>query len=80
MLDEKLATGYSLFIVGCSAFVGGVKQVQKGNVDFKTSGLDSYRGVKRRFTYKLKNDSFVFIDDYAHHPKEIDARLRSSIC
>ncbi len=37
------------------------------------SGLDSYRGVKRRFTYKLKNDSFVFIDDYAHHPKEIDA-------
>ncbi|MDC0371807.1 sulfite exporter TauE/SafE family protein [Flavobacteriaceae bacterium] len=37
LLDEKLATGYSLFIVGCSAFVGGVKQVQKGNVDFKTA-------------------------------------------
>ena len=38
-----------------------------------SSGLDSYRGVKRRFSYKTKNDSFVFIDDYAHHPKEIDA-------
>ena len=37
LLDEKLATGYSLFIVGCSAFVGGVKQVQKGNVDFLES-------------------------------------------
>ena len=38
-----------------------------------SSGLDSYRGVKRRFSYKTKTDSFVFIDDYAHHPKEINA-------
>lgn len=37
------------------------------------SAMDSYRGVKRRFSYKIKNESFVFIDDYAHHPKEIDA-------
>ena len=36
-------------------------------------GLNSYRGVKRRFSYKIKEESFVFIDDYAHHPKEIDA-------
>ena len=36
-------------------------------------GLESYRGVKRRFSYKIKKQSFVFIDDYAHHPKEIDA-------
>lgn len=36
-------------------------------------GLNSYRGVKRRFSYKIKDQSFVFIDDYAHHPKEIDA-------
>jgi uncharacterized membrane protein YfcA len=35
MFDEKLATGYSLFVVGCSALVGGFKQFQKGNVDFK---------------------------------------------
>ena len=37
------------------------------------NGLNSYRGVKRRFSYKIKKQSFVFIDDYAHHPKEIDA-------
>ena len=37
------------------------------------NGLKSYRGVKRRFSYKIKKQSFVFIDDYAHHPKEIDA-------
>ena len=35
MIDEKLATGYSLFVVGCSALVGGFKQHQKGTVDFR---------------------------------------------
>jgi UDP-N-acetylmuramate--alanine ligase len=29
--------------------------------------------VKRRFTYKIKNESLVLIDDYAHHPTEINA-------
>lgn len=37
------------------------------------SALASYKGVKRRFTYQIKTDSFVFIDDYAHHPEEINA-------
>ncbi|SDH00597.1 UDP-N-acetylmuramate--L-alanine ligase [Winogradskyella thalassocola] len=36
-------------------------------------GLESYKGVKRRFTYQIKTDDFVFIDDYAHHPEEINA-------
>ena len=36
-------------------------------------GLESYKGVQRRFSYKIKEKSFTFIDDYAHHPKEIDA-------
>ncbi|WP_439152894.1 UDP-N-acetylmuramate--L-alanine ligase [Winogradskyella sp.] len=36
-------------------------------------GLASYRGVKRRFTYQIKTEEFVFIDDYAHHPEEINA-------
>ncbi len=37
------------------------------------SALASYKGVKRRFTYQIKTDEFVFIDDYAHHPEEINA-------
>ena len=36
------------------------------------SALETYKGVKRRFSYKLKTDDLIFIDDYAHHPKEID--------
>ena len=35
--------------------------------------LASYTGVKRRFTYQIKTDHLVFIDDYAHHPEEINA-------
>ena len=37
------------------------------------TALASYKGVKRRFTYQIKTDDLVFIDDYAHHPAEIDA-------
>lgn len=36
-------------------------------------GLLSYKGVKRRFTYQIKTDDLVYIDDYAHHPEEINA-------
>ena len=36
-------------------------------------GLETYKGVKRRFTYQIKTNDFVFIDDYAHHPEEINA-------
>ncbi|MFT7196692.1 MAG: UDP-N-acetylmuramate--alanine ligase, partial [Marinoscillum sp.] len=41
------------------------------------SGIESYRGVKRRFQFIVKNDKFTFIDDYAHHPTEITAFLKS---
>ncbi|MDW3209535.1 MAG: UDP-N-acetylmuramate--L-alanine ligase [Reichenbachiella sp.] len=40
-------------------------------------GLNSYRGVKRRFEYIINADDLVFIDDYAHHPEEIRALLKS---
>ena len=37
------------------------------------TALNTYKGVKRRFTYQIKTDNFVYIDDYAHHPTEINA-------
>ncbi|CAL2089926.1 UDP-N-acetylmuramate--L-alanine ligase [Tenacibaculum sp. 190524A05c] len=33
--------------------------------------LKTFNGVQRRFSYKIKNDDVVLIDDYAHHPTEI---------
>lgn len=35
--------------------------------------LASFKGVKRRFSYQIKTKNLVYIDDYAHHPTEIDA-------
>ena len=35
--------------------------------------LSTFKGVKRRFSYRIKTTDFVLIDDYAHHPTEINA-------
>jgi UDP-N-acetylmuramate--alanine ligase len=35
--------------------------------------LESFKGIERRFSYKIKTDNLVLIDDYAHHPTEINA-------
>ncbi|QCD61270.1 UDP-N-acetylmuramate--L-alanine ligase [Tenacibaculum maritimum] len=39
--------------------------------------LRTFKGVKRRFTYKIKTEDLVLIDDYAHHPTEINAVEKS---
>ncbi len=43
------------------------------SVDDLRGPLATFPGVERRFTYRIKTDDFVLIDDYAHHPTEIDA-------
>lgn len=40
-------------------------------------GLEEFKGVKRRFEYIVRSEEHIFIDDYAHHPTEIDAFVRS---
>jgi UDP-N-acetylmuramate--alanine ligase len=39
--------------------------------------LASFRGVKRRFEYVIRKENLIYIDDYAHHPAEIEAFLTS---
>lgn len=41
--------------------------------DRLAKALETFKGVQRRFSYKIKEEDFVFIDDYAHHPTEINA-------
>jgi UDP-N-acetylmuramate--alanine ligase len=45
----------------------------KGDVINKA--LRSFKGVKRRFDYRVKSKSVVYIDDYAHHPEELKAAI-----
>lgn len=41
------------------------------------AAIADYKGVKRRFEYHIKKKNIVYIDDYAHHPTEINACLNS---
>jgi UDP-N-acetylmuramate--alanine ligase len=39
--------------------------------------LGSFKGIKRRFEYIVKNSTSIYIDDYAHHPEELRAAITS---
>jgi UDP-N-acetylmuramate--alanine ligase len=41
------------------------------------SGLATFKGVKRRFEYHIREKECVYIDDYAHHPTEIHSLISS---
>ncbi len=53
------------------ALSGGVSEAEL------RKGLKTFKGIKRRFEYIIKNKDLIFIDDYAHHPEEIKATLNS---
>ncbi len=59
--------------VGASAlaFLAGA------SADDIKSGIENYQGVLRRFDVKFRGASQVFIDDYAHHPAELEAVISS---
>jgi len=40
-------------------------------------GIESYKGVKRRFETVYSGPDTIYIDDYAHHPAEIEAFIKS---
>lgn len=46
--------------------------------DALRDALASFKGIRRRFETHLKTDAVVFIDDYAHHPRELDACISSA--
>jgi len=41
------------------------------------AALSNFEGVIRRFDFRFKDDDFIYIDDYAHHPEEIRVCLES---
>lgn len=46
--------------------------------DVINKALRSFKGVKRRFDYRVKSKSIVYIDDYAHHPEELTAAITAA--
>ena len=41
------------------------------------NGLKTFAGVRRRFDYRIREKELVYIDDYAHHPQEIQSTIES---
>ena len=81
--------GPSVRIEGCRMGIPGWVNVENGIAAAAvalTCGLDplkvkealaSFQGVKRRFDIHLNTPGCAYIDDYAHHPKEISAAISS---
>ena len=59
----------------CAALVGYVQGLK---VDDIKRGLESYRGIKRRFEYIGRCGESPVFDDYAHHPSEIRCTLKAA--
>ncbi len=47
--------------------------------DAIAKALASFKGIRRRFSYQIKTSNMVYIDDYAHHPTEINA-VHQAVC
>ena len=41
------------------------------------TAMKTFAGAERRFDFQVKNDRVVYIDDYAHHPQELQSSIRS---
>ncbi len=65
---EHIALDASLAILAALNEIG---------LDEIKANIKNYRGIKKRFDIVEKRGDFVLIDDYAHHPTEIEATLKS---
>jgi UDP-N-acetylmuramate--alanine ligase len=75
---EKIQLGVPGFHNMENAIAATVVALQAGiEVPVIREALKSFRGVKRRFEFIIRQPNLVYIDDYAHHPAEIEAFLRS---
>lgn len=52
-------------------------QISGVNAEEIKAGMASFRGVDRRFDFKIKNEKVVYLNDYAHHPEEIKQSILS---
>lgn len=76
--QEKTYSGFSLSLPGKHNLQNAVTALAMalhfGAPSEKLAGaLASFKGVHRRFSYRIKDENIILIDDYAHHPAEIAA-------
>lgn len=74
-------------IEGLTLHMGGLHNVENSLVSIGIArklgisddairlAMADFRGVRRRFDYRLRNPRVTYIDDYAHHPQELRALI-----
>jgi UDP-N-acetylmuramate--alanine ligase len=75
--DMKLNIG-GMHNVENSIAAIAVTQMLGISIDAVRSALAGFKGIKRRFEYLVHTDEQVYIDDYAHHPEELAALIKSA--
>lgn len=80
--DSTSISGIRLGIAGIHNIENATAAIEvalKVNVapELIKKALGSFKGVKRRFEYIVKNRDHIYIDDYAHHPEELRAAITS---
>lgn len=63
-VENSIAAAAAAWITGCSE-----TEIE--------DGISSFSGVRRRFDFRINSRDTVYIDDYAHHPEELNACIRA---
>ena len=71
---EVWGFGYHIAIDASLAILAALNEL---DVEQIRINLKSYKGIKKRFDVLQKCEHFVLVDDYAHHPTEIEATMKS---
>jgi UDP-N-acetylmuramate--alanine ligase len=68
-VGEHIAINASLTILAA---------ITQNNLEEVRANIENYKGIKKRFDIVERNQYNVIIDDYAHHPTEIEATIKSA--
>jgi len=71
---EVWGFGYHIAIDTSLAILAALNEL---DVETIRENLKDYKGIKKRFDVLQKCEHFVLVDDYAHHPTEIEATMKS---
>ena len=78
MLDlgefEVWGFGDHIALDAALAILAALNEMEVGQI---RENLRKYRGIKKRFDVLWSNEDCVLIDDYAHHPTEVEATMQS---
>tara|TARA_B100000497_G_C7682607_1_gene413108 strand:- start:532 stop:1893 length:1362 start_codon:yes stop_codon:yes gene_type:complete len=65
---------YNVMNAVASVSVANLLEIDSSKI---VDGINTFMGIRRRFETHISSDNLVFIDDYAHHPKEVTESINA---